>query len=74
MPAAGGPLAVDQVQMPAKQGLWAGEEGAPCRPGEDAAGHGENDAIGGVPPQAGNLAFEDAELMTESEDLGAFLR
>jgi hypothetical protein len=59
--------------MPTTQGLWAGEEGAPCRPGEDAAGRGENDPIRRLPPWAGNLAFEDAELMMKNEDLGAEL-
>lgn len=40
---------------------------------EDAAGGGEEDAIGGLPAWTADLALEDAELVTKGEDLGAEL-
>jgi len=57
--------------MPAKQGLRAGQEGEPGRSGEDAAGCRKEDAIRGLPAWTADLALEDAELMTEREDLDA---
>jgi hypothetical protein len=57
--------------MPAEEGLGAGQEGEPGRPREDAAGGGEEDAIGRLPAWTAGLAFEDAELVAEGEDLSA---
>jgi hypothetical protein len=70
-PAVGGPLATDEVTVPPEQGLGAGQEGEPGGPGEDAADGCEEDAIGGLPAWTADLAFEDAELVAEGEDLGA---
>ena len=57
--------------VPAEQGLRAGQQGAPCRSRQAPADGGEEDAIGWSPAGTGNLAFEHAELVAESEDLGA---
>ena len=57
--------------VPAEQGVGAGQEGEPGGPREDAADGGEEDAIGGLPSWTADLAFEDAELVAEGEDLGA---
>jgi hypothetical protein len=58
--------------MPAEDGL-GGQEGEPGRPREDAAGGGEEHAIGWLPAWTADLAFDDAELMAEGEDLSAEL-
>ena len=68
--AVGCPLAADEIAVPAEQSLGAGQEGEPIRPRGDAAGGGEEDAIGLLPAWTANLAFENAELMAEGEDLG----
>ena len=60
--------ALDAGQL--QQSLGAGQEEEPIRPREDAAGGGEEDAIGLLPAWTANLAFENAELMAEGEDLG----
>jgi len=70
-PAVGSPLAADEIAVPAEESLGAGQEGEPIRPREDAAGGGEEDAIGRLPAWAADLAFEDAELVAKGEDLGA---
>lgn len=57
--------------MPAEQRLRAGQQGEPGRSGQDPADGGEEDAIGRSPAGAAKLAFEHAELVTESENLGA---
>jgi len=56
-------------RAPAEDGLGAGREAEPVIPREDAAGGGEQDAIGWLPAWTAGLAFEDAELVAEGEDL-----
>jgi hypothetical protein len=68
--AVGCPPAADEIAVPAEVGLGAGQEGEPGRPREDAAGGGEEDAISWLPARTADLAFENAELAAESEDLG----
>ena len=65
-----GPLPAYELAVQAEQGLRAGHQGAPCRSRQDPADGGDEDAIGGSPAGTGNLTFEHAELVTESEDLG----
>ena len=67
---AGGPLTVDQLSVPAEQGLGAGQQRLPIRPGQHAAQGGQKDTIGGLPAWAANLSLKDTELVTEREGLG----
>lgn len=68
-----GPLAADEIAMPAKEGLGPRQEGGPERTREDAADGGEEDAIGVLPGWSVDLALEEAELVAEGENLGTEL-
>jgi hypothetical protein len=65
----GGPLAPDQLSVPADQGIGAGQERLPIRPWEDAADGGQEDTIGRLPAWAADLALEHTELVTQRQDL-----
>src|SRR5215467_9605406 len=66
----GGPLAPDQLSVPAEQGLGAGQQRLPIWPGQDAADGGQQEAITWLPAWPGDLSLEDTELVSEREDLG----
>ena len=69
----GGPFLMDQLPMPPKQGLWAGQQGSPSRPGQDSTDGGEQEAIAWLPAGSANLSFQYSKLVAEGQDLGAEL-
>jgi hypothetical protein len=72
-PCVGGPLAADQVAMPAEQRLRAGEERPPGWLGQDSADGGEEQTIARMPAGSADLSLEHPKLVTESQDLDAEL-
>ena len=66
----GGPLAADELAVPAEQCLRTWQQGRPSRFREQLTQTSEDHAITGLPSGFAHLALEDAELMAQSEDLG----
>jgi hypothetical protein len=64
---------MDQPPMPAKQGLWAGQQGSPSRPGQDPTDGGEQYAIAWLPAGSASLSFQYSKLVAKGQDLGAEL-
>ena len=58
------PLTTDQLAMPAEEGLRADEQSGPSWARQNPAQGGEQEAVGGPPTRAADLAFEDADLVT----------
>ncbi len=56
--------------MPAEEGLRADEQSGPGWARQNPAQDSEQEAVGGLPARAADLAFEDTELVTEGQDLG----
>ena len=69
----GGPLAVDQLPMPAQQRLRAGQQCSLCRPGQHTADSSQQQTISGLPARAPDLAFEYPKLVAQRQHLGAKL-
>jgi hypothetical protein len=63
------PLATDQLAMPAEEGLRADQQSGPGWARQNPAQGSEQEAVGGLPTRAVDLAFEDAELVTEGNHL-----
>src|SRR5579859_897861 len=57
----GGPLAANQFAMLSEERLGTGKEGGPGRTREEAAEHGQEEAIGGMPFGTGDLPLQDPE-------------
>jgi hypothetical protein len=57
--------------MPSEQRLGAGQEGSPCRLGQDAADLGHHEPIGGLPGDPADLSFQNAKLVAERQHLDA---
>ena len=60
----GGPLAPDQLSVPAEQRLGAGQQRLPIRPGQEAADGSQQEAVGRLPAWPADLALEDTELVS----------
>jgi hypothetical protein len=60
---------MEEFAMPAEKGLGADEQGGPGWPWEDSAQGGEEEPVARLPARAADLALENGELVTESEDL-----
>ena len=58
-----GPLAPDQLSVPAEQRLRAGLQRFPIRPGQDAADGSQQEAVGRLPAWWADLPLEDTELV-----------
>ena len=56
----GRPLPADQLAMPPKQRLGAGQERSPCRLGQNAADPGQYQTVGGLPAGPAGLSFQHA--------------
>ena len=63
------PLPTDQLPVPAQQRLRADQKGPPGRPEEEPAEGAEEQAVGRLEAGPMDLAFEDAELVAECENL-----
>ncbi len=50
--------------MPAEEGLRADQQSGPGWARQNPAHGGEQEAVGGPPARAADLAFEDADLVT----------
>ena len=70
-PSVGGPPTSDQLSMPPEQGLWAGQQRSPSRPGQRPTDGSEENAIGRLPPGSADLSLEHAQLVAKGQDLGA---
>ena len=57
--------------MPPEQGLWAGQQRSPSRPGQRPTDGSEENAIGRLPPGSADLSLEHAQLVAKGQDLGA---
>ena len=68
-----GPLASDEIAIPAQNGLRSGQQDRPGRSGQDSAGIGEDEAVARLPARSAELPLEDAELMPECEHLSTEL-
>ena len=55
--------------MPAQEGLRADEQSGPGWARQGAAQGAGQGAVGGLPARAADLAFENPELVTESQHL-----
>ena len=55
--------------MPAQQGLGADQEGSPRRTGKEPAESAEKQTVGGSEAGPLDLAFQDAELVAECQNL-----
>ena len=64
-----GPLAPDEIAMPAQQGLGADEEAEPVGARQAQAETGEQEAISRPPARPLALALDNAQLVTEDEEL-----
>src|SRR5215831_15498595 len=60
----GGPLAPDQLSVPAEQRLGAWQQRLPMRPGQEAADGSQQEAVGRLPAWPADLALEDSELVS----------
>jgi len=63
------PLAAHELAVPVEQSLRADQEGGPSGPWEDLAQGGEEQTVTGLEARPADLAFQDAELMAEGENL-----
>jgi hypothetical protein len=70
-PSVGGPPTADQLSMPPEQGLRAGQQRSPSRPGQRPTDGSEENAIGRLPPWSADLSLEHAQLVAKGQDLGA---
>ena len=55
--------------MPAEEGLRADRQNGPGWARQGSALGGEQEAVAGLPARAADLAFENPELVTESQHL-----
>jgi len=64
-----GPGASDQAAVPAQQGLRLDEEARPAGLREHAADRGEQGPVGGLQPEACDVAVEHGQLVAQHQDL-----
>ena len=69
----GGPLATDQLAVPAEQSLRSGQQGIQARSRQEPAQGGEQQAIPGLPGWLADLALQNAELVTQRQHLSSEL-
>ncbi len=63
------PLVAHELAMPAEQSLRGNKKGGPSRPRKDPAQGGEEQTVTRLKVRPVELAFEDAELMAEGQNL-----
>ena len=64
------PLPSDQLAVPAEHRFGLDQQRGPGGPGEPASLRGKDETIGSPPPDNLHLAFEDADLVTQQQQLG----